>query len=154
MDYLKISKASDLDNKKDRRLYRWLEIFPGLLSWTTLIILTLLAWLKPVWVAYFIIAFDVYWLLLVVYLGINLFAAYLSMKRNTRTDWRGLCEKSPASQTNNLKWQDIIHLVIFPTYNESLEVIRPSFEALVQNGYPTDKMIVVLAVEERAGPDR
>jgi len=129
-----------------------LEIFPGLLSWTTLIILTLLAWLKPVWVAYFIIAFDVYWLLLVIYLGINLFAAYVGMKKNLRVSWRQACVALPPAKANNLSWQEIIHLIIFPTYNESLEVIRPSFEALVQNGYPTDKMIVVLAVEERAGP--
>ena len=129
-----------------------MEIFPGLLSWTTLIILTLLAWLKPVWVAYFIIAFDVYWLLLVIYLGINLFAAYVGMKKNLRVSWRQACVALPPAKANNLSWQEIIHLIIFPTYNESLEVIRPSFEALVQNGYPTDKMIVVLAVEERAGP--
>lgn len=151
MDYLKISKATDLANIKDRRLYRFLEILPGFLSWATLVVLLLFSALKPVWVAYFIIAFDVYWLLLVIYLGINLFAAYLSMKKNIKIDWRGQCEKLPPAKTNNLKWQDIIQLVLFPTYNESLAVIRPSFLALIQDGYPTDKMIVVLAIEERAG---
>jgi hypothetical protein len=151
MKYLKISKAADLADKTDRRLYRLLEISPGFLSWATLIILLLFSWLKPIWVAYFIIAFDVYWLLLVIYLGIHLFAAYLSMKRNIKIDWRSQCEKLPPSLTNNLKWQDIIHLVVFPTYNESLEVIRPSFQALINDGYPTDKMIMVLAIEERAG---
>ena len=96
MNYLKISKATDLTDKKDRRLYRVLEIFPGLLSWLTLIFLLIFSRVEPVWVAYFIIAFDVYWLLLVVYLGINLFAAYLSMKKNLKVDWRAKCENLPA----------------------------------------------------------
>ncbi|MFH1255083.1 MAG: glycosyltransferase family 2 protein [bacterium] len=143
MKYLKISKAADLPDAKDRRLYRIFEIIPGFLSWATLIILIAFSAIKPVWVAYFIIAFDVYWLLLVVYLGINLFAAYLSMKKNIKIDWREQCE--------NLEWQDIIHLVVFPTYNEGLEVIRPSFESIVNDVYPTEKMIMVLAIEERAG---
>ncbi|MDO8592444.1 MAG: glycosyltransferase family 2 protein [bacterium] len=143
VNYHKISKATDLTAKKDRWLYRFLEILPGWLSWSTLIILLLFSWLRPIWVAYFIIAFDVYWLLLVIYLGINLFAAYITMKKNISVDWREKCEK--------LAWTDIIHLVIFPTYNEGLEVIRPSFEALIKDGYPTDKMIMVLAIEERAG---
>jgi len=153
MDYLKISKATDLANIKDRRLYRFLEIFPGFLSWATLIFLFVFSAIKPVWVAYFIIAFDVYWLLLVIYLGINLFAAYLTMKKNIKINWREECEKLPPALSNNLKWQDIIHLVIFPTYNESLEVIRPSFQALIQDGYPTDKIIMVLAIEERGGEE-
>jgi len=152
MDYLKISKAADLVNAKDRRLYRFLEILPGFFSWATLIILILFSWLKPVWVAYFIIAFDVYWLLLVIYLGINLFAAYISLKKNIKVNWREKCEALPAGdREKKLSWPEIIHLVIFPTYNESLEVIRPSFESLIKDGYPTDKMIVVLAIEERAG---
>ncbi|MBU4347401.1 hypothetical protein KKF23_02485, partial [Patescibacteria group bacterium] len=64
MDYLKIGKATDLEGK-DRKLYRAFEILPGSLSWATLLILLVMSYFKPVWVAYFIIAFDVYWLLLV-----------------------------------------------------------------------------------------
>ncbi len=144
MDYLKIGKATELSGK-DRKLYRLLEIFPGFLSWATLLILISLSYFKPVWVAYFLIAFDVYWLLLVFYLGIHLIASYYQMKRNMKIDWEKECKK--------LDWQDYLHLVILPTYKEGLEILRPSFESLVRDGYPTEKMIVVLAVEERGGPD-
>jgi hypothetical protein len=159
MHYLKVGKATDLPDKKDRRLYRFLEILPGLFSWATLIVLFIFSWLEPIWVAYFIIAFDVYWLLLVIYLGLNLFVAYLKMEKNVKVDWRKKCEELTAAsfekgivRGDGLNWSEIIHLIIFPTYNEGLAVIRPSFEALLKDGYPTDKMIVVLAVEERAGP--
>ena len=36
-------------------------------------------------------------------------------------------------------------------YKEPLEVVRPAFEALMNCDYPKDKMIVVLAIEEKAG---
>src|SRR3989338_2310216 len=100
MDYLKISKASDLVGAPDRRLYRFLEILPGFFSWATLIILILFSWLKPIWAAYFIIVFDVYWLLLVIYLGVNLFVAYLSIKKNIKVDWRKKCEELPVNQSD------------------------------------------------------
>ncbi len=144
MNYLKIGKATDLTGR-DKFLYRLLEIFPGFLSWSTLLGLIILSYFKPVWVAYFMIAFDVYWLLLVVYLGIHLFAAYFTMKSNIKISWEKKCQ--------SLNWQDVLHLIIFPVYNEDIEVIKPSFQALIDDGYPTDKMIVVLATEERAGKE-
>ncbi|MFA6394092.1 MAG: glycosyltransferase family 2 protein [Patescibacteria group bacterium] len=143
-DYLKIGKATDLTGS-DRKLYRAFEMLPGILSWGTLSGLVLFSFLKPVWVAYFIIAFDVYWLLLVVYLGIHLFISYRKMKENLRVDWRAECQKISG-------WNEIYHLIILPTYNESYEIIRPGIEALSAEGYPREKMIVVLAIEEREGP--
>ncbi|MFH1662179.1 MAG: glycosyltransferase family 2 protein [Candidatus Falkowbacteria bacterium] len=145
MNYLKISKASELSGK-DKKLYRALEILPGFLSWATLLVLLIFSYFKPIWIAYFIIGFDVYWLLRVLYLAIHLIVAYKELKKNIKTNWKEKCE-------NIEKWQDITHLIILPTYNESLEVIRPSFQAIVNDGYPTYKMIVVLAVEQRAGDE-
>jgi len=180
INYLKISKATDLSGR-ERKLYRALEILPGFLSWATLLTLLILSYFKPIWVAYFIIVFDVYWLLRVAYLSIHLFAAYRKMKKNVKIDWRKKCENltpqppltSPRGSASSpllirrgvrgevgrggeggkVSWQDIIHLIILPTYNESLEVIRSSFLALINDGYPSDKMIVVLAIEARAGAE-
>jgi hypothetical protein len=61
LDYLKISKATDLQGK-DRRLYRMLEMLPGVLSWGTIIGLVVLSATAPVGTAVFVILFDVYWL--------------------------------------------------------------------------------------------
>ncbi len=154
MDYLKVSKATDLQGK-DRKLYRILEILPGTLSWGTLIGLTILSYFFPVGVAFFIIAFDVYWLLLVTFLGIHLIISYRRMQANIKINWQQKCLTLKEEQIKNpyiKDWKDVIHLVIFPTYQEGLEVIRPSIQALLNDGYPTEKMIVVLAIEERAGP--
>ena len=90
IDYLKIGRATELTGR-DRVLYRFLEILPGLLSWATLLVLIIFSYFQPVWVAMFVIAFDVYWLLLVVYLAIILISAYRQINHNLRVDWRAQC---------------------------------------------------------------
>ncbi len=142
-DFLKISKAADLSGM-DKKIYRVLEILPGFLSWSTLLSLIIFSYFYPVYVAYFVVAFDIYWLLLVVYLGIHLVVSYIMLKRNLAVDWKKKCESI-------IGWERIRHLVILPTYNEGLDVLRSTFDALAHDSYPNDKMIVVLAIEERAG---
>jgi len=66
--------------------------FIGNFTWGTFlglrfIFLILLSLIRPVWAAFFIIVFDVYWLLLVLFLGIYLFIAYLRLKSNKAIDW-------------------------------------------------------------------
>jgi Ca2+/Na+ antiporter len=160
MNYLKVSKATDLLGR-DRKVYRLLEILPGFLSLGTILVLVVFSYFQPVWVAYFIIAFNVYWLLLVVFLAVYLIAAYRKLKENKKINWPQKCEELKTEKESlpeaclarkGWNWEDVFHLIILPTYNESLEVIRTSFQALIDNGYPLDKMIVVLAMEERAGP--
>lgn len=163
MDYLKIGKASNLTGN-NYKLYRILEIFPGFLSWGTLLLLLFFSYLKPIWVTYFIIAFDIYWLLLVLYLGIHLIVAYKKLKNNLKINWKN--KLIEFENKNNLKkfsknclvnkgvkWQDIIHLMIFPTSYENLDVIRPSIQALINDDYPLKNIILVMAIEERAGEE-
>jgi len=152
-DYIKIGFAKDIENKKDRRLFRFLEILPGVLSWGTILLVIILSWQKPVWVAFFIIAFDTYWLLKTVFLSFHQQASFRKMKRNLKIDW---LEKLSKLKIENCKlkienYSDIYHLVILPMYKEDLKVIRPTFRALVDSKYPLNKLIVVLATEERVG---
>ncbi len=142
--YINIGKAPDVKDAKERIIYRIFEIFPGFLVWLTLIGMVVLSWLKPVWTAYFIIAFCVYWLLRTIYFSACLIGAYRKMADNLKTNWM---EKLKQTQG----WEEIYHLVVFPMYKEGIEVIGDSFQALIDSRYPKDKMIVVLALEERAG---
>ncbi|PIR94926.1 hypothetical protein COT95_01515 [Candidatus Falkowbacteria bacterium CG10_big_fil_rev_8_21_14_0_10_37_6] len=144
-DYLKVSSSSDLIGR-DRFLYRILEIMPAFLAWLTLLGLVFLSWLTPVWVAFFIIAFDVYWLLLVLFLGLHLISAYRMLKKNIKINWREKCES-----LND--WRKIRHLIILPVYNENKDIVRTAIQSLIDDGYPTDKMIVALTFEERAGKE-
>lgn len=144
--YLRAGKASDLTDPRDRRVYRMLEIMPAVLSWGTLIILVLLAWLLPVWASVFIIGFDVYWLAKTIYLSFHLRSSFEKMKKNSHINWLEQLKRLP-------QWRGVYHLVIFPTYKETIEVIRQTFERLAASNYPLDRFVVVLALEEREGQE-
>lgn len=130
-------------------------MLPALLSWGTLLGLLLLSYFQPVFVAYFIIAFDVYWLLLVTYLGIHLVAAFRELRQNQAIDWNAKCRESVPMTVNGktIGWQDVVHLIILPTYQESIEIVRSAFDSILADGFPTSQMIIVLAMEERAGAE-
>jgi cellulose synthase/poly-beta-1,6-N-acetylglucosamine synthase-like glycosyltransferase len=145
--YLKVGRADELKSPIERSLYRAFEILPGALAWTTLLGVIFFSWYKPVWVAFFIIAFDVYWLLKTLYLSLHLRSSYNKMKQNMKVDWmKKLRSEKP-------QWKEYYHLLILPTYKESSETVRETFNAIVNSDYPKDKMIAVLAVEERAGEE-
>jgi GxxExxY protein len=55
--------------------------------------------------------------------------------------------------SDSISWKDIRHLVIFPMYREPYEVVRDSFEHIATAHYPKEKLLVVLATEERAGEE-
>ncbi len=120
------------------------EIFPGMLSWGTLILVVFLSWQKPVWIAIFIILFDIYWLLKSIYFSFHLRATFQKMRQYLKTEWK---EKLKIFAN----WDSIYHLVILPMADEPYEVVRETFEQLRDTNYPKDKILLVLALEERAG---
>ncbi len=160
MNYLRVSRATDLSGR-NRVAYRLLEILPGFLSVGTLLILIIFSYFRPTWVAYFLIAFNIYYFLLVIFLAIYLINAFKNLKKNKKIDWRKKCDNIPNELDSFPKdslahqgwlWTDIVQMVILPTYNESIDVLRDCFNSLVNGSYPSEKMIVVLAMEARVGP--
>ncbi len=145
-DYLNLSRAQDLKDKKERILYRFFEILPGLFSWGTLAGVFILSWLAPIAVAIFIIVFDIYWLFRIVYLSCHQIASWRKMQENLKIDWVAKLNRFSARN-----WKEIYHLIILPLYKERIEIVKPTLESLVGNQYPKEKMVVVLATEERAG---
>ena len=143
-------------------MYRFFEILPGALAWLTLILMVLLSWQLPTAVAIFIILFDIYWLLKTIYLSLHLRATFSAMKENLKVDWARRLEELPrvgpptpdrSVGASELNWKDIYHLMILPMYREPYEVVRESFLGLLKTNYPKDKLLVVLATEERAGKE-
>ncbi|MEK7519532.1 MAG: glycosyltransferase family 2 protein [Patescibacteria group bacterium] len=150
--YLKIGNASDLKNPKERAIFRFFEILPGLLSWGTLITIVVLSWLKPVWMAIFIIAFVVYWFFRAIYFYFHLRSSYRKMRINEKIDWLEKLNKLKLNRSPLLikAWQDIYHLVILPIYKEPFILLQDTLTNLKLANYPKEKMIVVLSAEERA----
>jgi len=155
-EYLHVGRASDLVREKDRRLYRTLEILPGFLAWFTLLLVVVLSMYTPVFMAIFIIAFDVYWLIKTMYLSLHLRVSYAKLKKNLTVNWMDkLNTLSPSQYTlSGLKsWQDIYHLIFLPIYKEDYSIISATLEALIKSNYPKSKMIVVICWEERGGQE-
>ncbi|MDP3769697.1 MAG: glycosyltransferase family 2 protein [Candidatus Sungbacteria bacterium] len=129
---------------------RFFELLPGILTWGTLIAIVVFSWFTPTGVAIFIILFDTYWFLKTVYFSLHLRASFREMRGRMKKNW--LEELHTLSQRVGslpFAWQDVYHLVILPMYDEPYEIVAASFQSLVQANYPKEKLIVVLATEER-----
>jgi len=148
--YIKISDARELADTKNYRLYRLFEMLPGLLAWGTLLGVIFLSWVSPVAIAFFIIAFDIYWLLKTLFLSIHLRAAFGRMRGVLKKNWLEELKQEKGEEPF-VQWEDIYHLIILPMYKESYEVVSGTFNSLLEANYPKEKFIVVLATEARAG---
>jgi len=145
-EYLDISKASDIENPRDRRLYRFFEMLPGAISLGTLFGVLVFSWILPSWVAVFIICFCFYYFFKIIYFSLNQVIGYFRVKKNMKKDWMEELKK-----LGKPRWKEIYHVIILPAYKEGKDIIEESLETIIKSDYPKEKMIVVLAVEERAG---
>ena len=210
VETIKVSTATEKKNwaypdprtkdPKEHRRQRFFEILPGFLAWFTLIGMFVFSWLLPVWVAIFIILFDIYWIYRTIYIATYSIMAYKKMKRWKKIDWRyrlrkifrgheiineleveikdlkeeilnknltkklkkelkqrllereNFLERSKSDLKNRdqfLDWKKVYHVIMLPTANEKAQVIAPAIEALQKANYPKDKVIILLAMEER-----
>lgn len=191
----------------DRRWFiRLWEVIPGVVSWSVLVLPIALSLTQPILVAYFIVAFDLYWLVKSVRLSINLVRGYTRLHRSKFIDWnarlnwlidlpaaleraedaidsyalsqpasgriinwskkareehkqlhqlqqaKATIQELAASRNLILDPRGLYNAVILATYNESLDILEPSVQALVGADYPTNQLMLVIAYEERGGP--
>lgn len=138
----KSGRAVELTGK-DRKLYRFLEILPGVASWSTLIGVVFASIYTPFAAAYFIIAFSIFWVLKTAFLTFHLRYNWKRLRHHMSLDWGKMIER--------FQYDHIYHVVILPFYNEPEEVINSSLNALAQSKYDKKSIVVVLAGEERVG---
>jgi hypothetical protein len=133
---------------KERRVQRRLEVIPGILTWSTLLGMPILSFFLPVWVAIFIIAFDVYWICRTIFITSYSLIAYNNLKKGKKIDWWKRCQNiQPGGDIMN--WKEIVHVVLLPTANEPAEIIEPAIQAIKDSSFPNDQFIILLATEER-----
>lgn len=142
--YFHVAFARDLKGA-DRFLYRLLEMLPGVLAWGTLIILVLLSIYRPFIAAYFVILFDFYWLLKTINLAIHHRHNWQRMRHNVDLDWE--------DRLSSLKYEHLYHMVMLPYYKEGKEILEGTLESLKNTKYNKDKLIIIIASEERAGEE-
>ncbi len=127
----------------EARQYRFLEILPGFLVWITFIVAIGLSFIKPLWAIYFIIVFDLFWLIRVGYLVIHMLVSWRRFRKNIKINWfKRLKEKYP-------NYKEYLHIVFYPTAGEPFEVLDESFKSIKESNYDTARIMIVLAGEER-----
>ena len=130
----------------DYRKYRLLEMVPGLMVWATFAIALGLSVFRPIWAIYFIIVFDLYWLVRISYMMVYVYLGYSRFRKESSVDWLEKCEQLT-------DWRTVYHLIFIPTYKEPYEVLRDTFNGLTRSSFPLDRFIVVLAGEEKDAND-
>ncbi len=121
--------------------HRVLESIPGLLVWATFALAILTSFFAPTLAIIFIIIFDLYWLLRVLYFIIHLLASYGEYRRTLAINWYAELAKLP-------NWERLYHVVMLPTYKEDLSILREALHAVQNTPYRQDRFIVVLGGEE------
>lgn len=121
---------------------RALEIMPGLISWTLITLPIWGSYFIPWVVAYFILFFDVYWFYKSFSLAITAFIGARKIKKAEKENW--LENVKPLEN-----FEKVSHIVVIPNYKETLDKLRKTIESLASQTFPTKKIYVVLAMEER-----
>lgn len=143
-DDFKVARASELSGY-NRRLYRFLEIVPGVAAWATIIGMVLASIYAPFFAAYFIIAFSIYWVLKTIFLSYHVRHNWKRLKHHMELDWEQMIAR--------FQYDHFYQLVVFPYYKEPREVLEGALRGLADAKYDNQRLIVVLAAEERAGED-
>ena len=125
---------------------RLFEILPAFLAWSTLLLPFVLIHYAPVAVAIFLMLYVFMWFLRAIEFGYFLVYSYIQYKKVLSTRWE---EKAKMLPKTDIRIEDVIHLIIIPTYKESGEVLEESIHTIASANYDQKKIIVCLATEER-----
>lgn len=173
----------EIPQGKRTKLYRFLEILPGAISYGAIILLFLLSWLSPVLGTIYLFTIIASTLVKAIGVAYRTIQGYGVIKRAERVDWRKRMEdlSNPHDAFERLHGDDsrsynfdehienlklmaamksdypdpekILHVVIMTAYNEGRDVLMPSIEAVRENTFPNERIIFVLAYEERGGEE-
>ena len=130
---------------KNPQIKRFLEIIPGSISWFIIIAFVILLIFRPLAGEILLVIYLVYWSLRLLYMSILLAMAHHRMVSKKNINWLKLAQ----DVNYDKKFGDIIHVVLYTIYKEPLEVLKGSINALKRVDYPKNKIIVVLAGEQR-----
>ncbi len=121
---------------------RFFEIVPGFVSWNLILFLVWGGYFFPEFTAYFILAFDVFWVWKGLSLTIAAIIAHLGIKSAEKLNWMEEVRLFG-------DWKKVKHVVIILVANEPVEVYRRGVEELLKQTIPLNQIAVVMATEER-----
>lgn len=136
--------------QNSKSLERFLEIIPGALTWATLLAPFFLSYFWPSFIAILILVFDLYWFFRSLMLSTNTIRAYKIMSKVKKNDWHAkikeLCLENESVKED---WDKLKLATILVHYKESYDTLALSIESYANSDFPKEKMILILASEDR-----
>lgn len=124
-------------------LYRFLESFPGLLSWTLILFPIVISFFNPSIAAYFILAYTIYWVYNSIKFVIYAFVGHRKLLFVIKQDWLlKLKNRYPK------KWKNYYYCALIPFANESVSILRETVESIANSNFPNDRIILCLSSEK------
>ena len=176
-------KNLEIPSGKRTLYYRFFEILPGLISYSAIVLLFVLSWVEPMLGAIYLFIVIASTLVKAIGVAYRTVQGFKVIKSAERVNWRKRMEdlENPHAAFERLRDDDsksyhfdehvenlklmvamsdeypdpaeTIHIVIMTAYNEGLEILTPSIEAVRKNTFPNGRIIFVLAYEERGGAE-
>lgn len=151
--------------------YRWLERLPAILSWSLLALPFVLSQISPWLTVFFIVFYILMWFARTIVLNVRVLQGYYTMKSHESAPWAELIkdiEKGEVTVAHPPKWHvkniarlkeapalikpdEAIHVMMVASYNESIDIIEPTIQSVLDSDYDMKKVILVMAYEERDG---
>lgn len=128
------------------RTKRFLEILPGAVSWFLILFPVWGSFVIPNLVAYYIIAFSVYWFYRSMSTALTALLGYFKLKTFQVYDWMGDVRNFP-------DWRRVHHVVVVPTYKEPLATLQRTLAKLSQQTFPLKNIHIMLSFEDREGEE-
>ncbi|HSW78960.1 MAG TPA: hypothetical protein VLF88_03030, partial [Candidatus Babeliales bacterium] len=169
-------RSIEIPQPEDRNWrYRLFEILPGVLTYGILLLPVILGKYSPKLAAYFIIAYLLVWFIRAIGLDIRSIQGWRVLNEHKKLPWDKLnqdLEKLEVSTPNPPKWHarnlnrvekyigmnrikpsQVYHAVIIAFWNESIDVVGPTVQSVLDADYDPKKIILILAYEQRGGPE-
>lgn len=174
-------KNLEIPQGKRSRLYRFLEVIPGLISYVAILLLFILSWVNPILATIYLFIVVATISVKAVGVAYRTVQGYEVMKRAEKVNWQrrlkdlenpreaferlrntSLESYNAEIHLQNLRMlatlnedfphpQEIYHIVIMTAYDEGMEIMEPSILAVKNTTFPNERIIFVLAYEERGG---
>lgn len=133
-------------SKNTWKYKRLFEVLPGTISWLLVFFPVILAFFSPLAFTVYMTFFITYWLVRVFIMSYRLVKGYKNYRTEMKTDW---LKKLDSLDKGKYDWQKLYHLVIVPTYKEDISILRSTINSVKNSLYPMDKIVFILATEER-----
>lgn len=162
--------------------YRFFEIVPAIISYGAIILLVVLALVNPLLASVYLLLVVVTMIVKAAGIAVHVIGGTRRLRAVQRVDWRkrllDIEGRSPSysasvAQQNEVsidkhianvtrvaesvsgfpKPSELYNLVIIAAYNESIEVLEPTVQSLIDTTYDKKRLIVTIAYEERGGRD-